>query len=159
MKTIAYFVFFIGALLACDSADNQVQTERPKTTQTAPVLTDSIVPKYPGILDLVHVQFPDLVNAKGVKDTACRVVNDEMILRFIANKREDARIFINDTLGVTQKMLLAGRVKPGMNEFAYSSEPLPYGKWILYVTFDVFEDTVQVVQFNKIEEQGTQSSD
>lgn len=159
MKTIAYFVFIIGALLACDSADTQVQTERQKTTQTAPVLTDSIVPKYPGSLELVSVQFPELVNSKGENDTACRVMNDEMILRFIANKREDARIFINDTLGVTHKMLLAGRVKPGMNEFAYSSEPLPYGKWSLYVTFDVFEDTVQVVQFIKIEEQDTQLSD
>lgn len=150
MKTPTLLFGSLLVLFACQEASepkNQASKSAAPAEKTAP--EDSIVDKFPGRIYIRSIAMDSLVNMKGELDTACISLGDEMRLRFIADNREDGRIFINDTLGNHYKTLLAGRVKPGMNEFMFSSEPLPYGDWELYVTFKQYEDTIQHIRFSK----------
>jgi hypothetical protein len=67
----------------------------------------------------------------------------------MAETNQDGRVFINDSLGQQVKMLHEGRIKPGFNEFAFNTEPLQYGRYSLYVTFQMFNDTIQRIGFVK----------
>lgn len=150
MKTPILILGCILVLLACqETPESQVQASQSSVAEKSRSPEDSIVGKYPGRIYISSVANDSLINMKGELDTACISLGEEMRLRFVADKREDGRIFINDSLGNTYKTLLAGRVKPGMNEFIFSSEPLPYGNWELYVTFNQYEDTIQHVHFAK----------
>lgn len=140
-------IICVACLAFCTDAEPSSKPTTAPTTHQAD--HDSIVPKFPGSLHVLSVMHEDIKNTRLEADTACVIDDLEMTLRFTAAKREDARIFITDTLGKTYKELIAGRVKPGFNEFNFNSEPLPYGEWLIYVTFDVYDDTVQVVRFQK----------
>ena len=74
---------------------------------------------------------------------------NEIHMMIYGNKREDARIFVQDADGNKVKTLHAGKIKPGKNEFSFHHDPLPLGIYDIYVCFDVFNDTILNVKINK----------
>ena len=78
------------------------------------------------------------------------IQGEEIHLMLHGNKREDGRIFIKNKKEELVKMLYAGKIKHGVKEFSFQHEPLPLGNYDLYVTFDIYEDTILHLSFNKI---------
>jgi len=78
------------------------------------------------------------------------IKGEEIHLLLHGNKREDGRIFILDKEEKLVKMLHAGKIKSGNNEFSFQHEPLPIGEYDLYVTFDIYEDTILHLDFEKV---------
>lgn len=154
MKNLLSISLVIVLLSACRQDGSQQQESTTPSTNVAALAIDtlSITPKILGHIDVVDVAHPAVRRKDQSLDTACKVVGQEMFLRFMAETNQDGRVFINDSLGRRVKMLHEGRVKPGFNEFAFNTEPLNYGRYELFVTFQIFADTVQRISFTKSKE-------
>jgi hypothetical protein len=146
--TLCMAIFLFSACRQ-DASSGQIATA--PSNQANATLFDSvpITPKISGRIEVLDVLHPAVRRKDQSLDTACWVKDQELFLRFMAETNQDGRVFINDSLGQQVKMLHEGRIKPGFNEFAFNTEPLQYGRYSLYVTFQMFNDTIQRIGFVK----------
>ncbi len=153
MKYLLTFFVILFLFSACrqDGSSEQI-VSTPSEQATAPQFDSvPITPKILGRIEVLDILHPAVRRKDQSLDTACRVVDQELFLRFMAETNQDGRVFINDSLGSRVKMLHEGRIKPGFNEFAFNTEPLNFGRYDLYVTFQMYADTIQRIQFTKSE--------
>ena len=122
------------------SSDSQYNTINP-TQEIAPPVPGSIV------INKITGHQEELISSD--KPLAF-IIGEEIHLLLHGNKREDGRIFILDKEEELVKMLHAGKIKSGNHEFSFQHEPLPIGKYDLYVTFDIYKDTILHLDFDKI---------
>jgi hypothetical protein len=142
-------VFFLFSACRQDGSIAQNQTLSSEAV-SAPLLdTVPITPKILGRLEVLDILHPAVRRKDQSLDTACRVIDQELFLRFMAETNQDGRVFITDSLGRQVKMLHEGRIKPGFNEFAFNTEPLNFGSYDLFVTFQIYADTIQRIRFTK----------
>jgi hypothetical protein len=142
-------VFFLFSACRQDGSIAQNQTLSSEAVSATILDTVPITPKILGRLEVLDILHPAVRRKDQSLDTACRVIDQELFLRFMAETNQDGRVFITDSLGRQVKMLHEGRIKPGFNEFAFNTEPLNFGRYDLFVTFQIYADTIQRIRFTK----------
>jgi len=111
------------------------------------------VAHYEGVLEIVSSSVDSVMNMKGSMVAAVAWDDPDLVLQFVAEDREDARIWIQaPETGEVHHQLYSGRVKPGLNAFRFQHDPLPSGVWEVVVAFQAGTDTIQSVLFNKSSE-------
>ena len=150
---IAPFWLFVACNQPAETAENSnapisivsqdVQTERKSQALN----------QISGSLSVLTIEETEIRNMHGEPVVAVSVEEPDLVLHFIAEKREDVRIWIADpTSGDVHKRLYEGRAKPGLNAFRFQHDPLPLGDWEIFVAFEAGADTVQRVIFRKSKE-------
>jgi hypothetical protein len=147
---VAPFWLFVACNQPAETAEN-VKVPISIVSQDVQTETKSqVLSKISGSLSVLTVEETEIRNMHGEPVVAASVEEPDLVLHFIAEKREDVRIWIADpTSGEVHKRLYEGRAKPGLNVFRFQHDPLPLGDWEIFVAFEAGADTVQRVTFRK----------
>ena len=147
MNDVGRTILLLCVLLSsCNSGSEDIALD-PQYNTMEPAQT--VAPPMPGsiVINTIAGYQDELI----LKDKPLAFIqNEEIHLMLHGNKREDGRIFILDKDEELVKMLYAGKINQGGKEFSFQHEPLPIGKYDLYVTFDIYEDTILHLNFDKI---------